>query len=541
MPEYITISKKVERKTYIRGRFVGKYMGYIDYDNSNLYHENFYNLEILDGEIILQKNKAQIHRWEDVENEEEVLFNYGFDALPQPIKCTIQEADGSVKHYKIILQEPKLVNCILSKNINETDKVFGDIEGDISGYIVHFDTVEEEIEVKDETPILTSPIHIKHKTNNKTGQKELSRNYIRWEYYYSDGTTYWGEWEWKKQEDTGPTIVEFLTGLFQILILLAIVVPLLVIGWRVILPILAVVVGFYLLSIVANLFIRLLGWLVQIISIGFFIFFIFSLITVFNDTSNHNGSIVSTDTEAEVEKIEYNPISKDSIISHYRIWEDYEGKQYAANIKTRFSDIRAVNSFRNNLSIGFQSTRQYNAVVNQLYEFEKNKLDLLYIEFDSLKTAHQLNATEFAEVIVSCIQDIPYTLILNDACNANLYNDKFIREYLQNGERCEEYVKYGLFSPTEFMANLSGDCDTRTLLLYTVLSHYNYDVIMLGSELYKHAVIGMNLPYTGVFKIINNKKYVLWETTDKGYRPGVLSKEISNTAFWNVTLNSTYN
>jgi hypothetical protein len=160
---------------------------------------------------------------------------------------------------------------------------------------------------------------------------------------------------------------------------------------------------------------------------------------------------------------------------------------------------------------------------------------------DSLQTENNLTQIEFAEVIVTLIQDIPYSLILPDACDFRIYNDDFIREYLSTGGKCEGYVKYGLLSPVEFMASLAGDCDTRTLLLFTVLNHYGYDVAMLSSELYKHSIIGINLPYNGLSKTINGKRYVVWETTAQGIPPGIIPREISDMRFWNVSLISNKN
>lgn len=62
-------------------------------------------------------------------------------------------------------------------------------------------------------------------------------------------------------------------------------------------------------------------------------------------------------------------------------------------------------------------------------------LDLVYSKLDSLQSQNSLNKIQFAEVIVSLIQDIPYSLILSDACDASIYNDKSyttINEYARN-------------------------------------------------------------------------------------------------------------
>jgi len=142
----------------------------------------------------------------------------------------------------------------------------------------------------------------------------------------------------------------------------------------------------------------------------------------------------------------------------------------------------------------------------------------------------------FAESIVTCVQDIPYTLILEKACDPSLYNDHFVNEYLSKGGNCHPNVKYGILSPVEFAATLHGDCDTRALLLFMILNHYEYDVAMLSSEVYRHAVIAINLPYLGTSKNINGKRYVLWETTQAGIPPGVFPSEISNMNLWSFNL-----
>jgi hypothetical protein len=59
---------------------------------------------------------------------------------------------------------------------------------------------------------------------------------------------------------------------------------------------------------------------------------------------------------------------------------------------------------------------------------------------------------------------------------------------------------------------------------------------MLGSDAYRHSIIAINLPYRGVSKIIQGKKYVLWETTAPQMKPGDIPNDISNPDFWQVNL-----
>ena len=543
MSEFVTIQEHIERRTYIKGKFKGKFIGYLDHKKSDLLHENFYDLEVLSGEIKTTKDDACIRHWQTGESKEFQPVEKFLTKLPESLLLEVGYEDGITKTYQINLNEPKLSDYLLSNQIYEGDKIFGDITGNISGYIKHYDTRDVEVEVvsdKDGTIVLP-PQTAKTKTTKQTGRTETNGNYTRWEYYYSDGSTYWGNWV-KQNTSDGFSFLGLLGGLLQLLFLLFIIIPLFAVGWKIILPLLIIVGIFYLLSAFQPVIIKLWSWLIRLIGFAFLIFFVLGIISLLtNPLQTTVKKKYATNSDEEIQTTTPDPITGDSIISHFRIWQDYGNKEYSGNINVRVSDFRNVADFRNNISVSPKDPNQYNSIVSQIYDFDKNKLNLLYSMFDSLKAKHNLSEIKFAEVITTCIQDIPYTLVLDNDCNANRYNDKFISEYLGNGGKCEGYIKFGLLAPTEFMGSLIGDCDTRTLLLFTVLNHYNYDVAMLGSELYRHSVIGINLPYNGISKTINGKRYVIWETTEQGIPPGVIPREISDMRFWNVTLISNNN
>jgi hypothetical protein len=79
---------------------------------------------------------------------------------------------------------------------------------------------------------------------------------------------------------------------------------------------------------------------------------------------------------------------------------------------------------------------------------------------------------------------------------------------------------------------------TRTLLLYTVLDHYGYDVALMSSDEYGHSILGINLPYNGISYEYNNSRYVLWETTSPNLKPGIIARKISNLNYWKISLKS---
>jgi hypothetical protein len=186
------------------------------------------------------------------------------------------------------------------------------------------------------------------------------------------------------------------------------------------------------------------------------------------------------------------------------------------------------------------STRNtYDKVVFSLKENDKNKLDGIYKLFDSIQTKNSLSNIKFAEMVVSFVQDIPYVLVLDSDCNPNLYDDSFTKNYLlKNQGDCDGPQRFGINTPLEFLYSLKGDCDTRTLLLYTLLSNYNYDVALMSSEFYGHSILGVNLPINGVKYKYQNQQYVLWETTTPNTRPGLIPNTISNTNNWRISLKS---
>lgn len=142
-------------------------------------------------------------------------------------------------------------------------------------------------------------------------------------------------------------------------------------------------------------------------------------------------------------------------------------------------------------------------------------------------------------MIVSFVQDIPYVLILENNCDPSLYSDNFTRKYLLSpNAKCSGFQRFGINTPVEFLYNLNGDCDTRTLLLYTIMSHYDYDVALMSSEFYSHSILGVNLPLDGLTYSYNNQNYILWETTMPNIKPGQIPNEISNLNNWRISLKS---
>ena len=316
------------------------------------------------------------------------------------------------------------------------------------------------------------------------------------------------------------------------------------------LPQMAVILPFFLILLLLNLIpTRFFSWLFRIIGILLLLGFVASLFHFFNTTSprtyipkpvvTENPEERKTHTEPIIDTLDNADVVNDTIIKHFRIWQDYDGNQYEGTIWTKKSDFVNAKYFKNNLVLNSNSSRAYDEMIYRLKENDKDNLNGVYQLFDSIRQKEQLSNVKFAELIVSFVQDIPYTVIVPDDCNPNLYDNEFIREYLSSPDaRCDSFQKFGINSPVEFMSNLNGDCDTRTLLLYTMLAHYGYDVALFSSEYYAHSIIGINLPLSGIAYQYQNQRYILWETTAPNIKAGVLPKEISNLNYWRISLKS---
>jgi Ca2+/Na+ antiporter len=544
MSELVTIDISHERRTYLKGRFKGKYWALIDDQWSDGKRENYYNIEIYEGEITTKRDGEHFRKWQEGDEFEEYKSHEPFlTKIPSPVICNVLQSDGTVRYYKIELLDVKLSEFHLYNQLHEGEKLFGTIEGDICGYFKHFDV--EQIEVlKEDFEDAIEPEQIIDIPD--VGTTEIKDDYKRTVVRnVVSGKREWSKWERIPRTTTGrrsssgfgiSDVFGSIIGAIGILYWLFFAFMLISVAWKLLLPIASIWLFFFFLSSLPTILSRLSRWALQLLSLGFLVYAFFGIISLLKNPFPTVKRKIAENTPEEVQRKRTDYYFSDTIISHFRVWNDYQGKKYEAWIEVLKSDYEKAKFNRINLPYGFSNSYDYNKVVHSLKSFDQEKLTLLYSTFDSIKSKNNLNETQFAEMIVSCIQDIPYTLILDNACNALLYDDAFIQGYIKNGGNCEGHIRYGLYSPIEFSGNLLGDCDTRTLLLYTILSHFDYDVAMLGSDVYHHSVLAINLPYSGVSKIINGKRYVLWETTAPDLKPGEIPLEISNTDNWLVNL-----
>lgn len=233
-------------------------------------------------------------------------------------------------------------------------------------------------------------------------------------------------------------------------------------------------------------------------------------------------------------------IENDTIPTYtsHRVWKDNYGHNYRGDLTIREQDFLDLHhhlaQYKTNSNKNF-----WGGLYEYLESTDGPKLDLVMQTFERLHAEKKLNQMEFAEMVVSCIQDIPYSFVFQNDCLPAENYEHAIRRVLEDCPSCcLGNVPFGIQNSLSFLQNLKGDCDTRTVLIYSILKHFNYDVAILNSTFYRHSIIGLNIPASGLVKLHKGKKYVVWETTAKYYEAGALPGNFNDITHWEVVLTS---
>lgn len=233
---------------------------------------------------------------------------------------------------------------------------------------------------------------------------------------------------------------------------------------------------------------------------------------------------------------------KDLITDKSITWWDFIQNKYALNYgtsatryfeSTQFHDqqFKAIKA-NNNLEF-------YGQLYRQLDLNDVKKLDSVIIKLQENATRKHLNAVQTAEMVCTFVQEIPYFLVHDFDCKTAVAesNSDFMVEYHRSNKPCLPEVPGGVQSPYEFMHNLKGDCDTRSLLAFTILRSMGIPASVWISEAYGHSVLGVGLPVsTGFYKEINGVKHYAVELTAKGFRLGMISPEQQVRNNWDIAL-----
>lgn len=226
------------------------------------------------------------------------------------------------------------------------------------------------------------------------------------------------------------------------------------------------------------------------------------------------------------------------VFTSLRSWKDNYGTAYKGNLTVRQKDYQELQQYMRTYS-PTNNENYWGQVYAKMDQMDAPKLDLVINLFQEIHHKKNLNQMQFAEMVVTCIQDIPYAFVFEEACLAPKYYEDSIKNILEDcPDCCIGGIKFGVQNPVSFIKNLKGDCDTRTVLIYSILKHFDFDVAIVNSDFYRHSILGLNIPATGLYKPYRGKKYTLWETTGKYFKLGYLPPNTNDVTHWNIILTS---
>ena len=231
----------------------------------------------------------------------------------------------------------------------------------------------------------------------------------------------------------------------------------------------------------------------------------------------------------------------DSLYRHTAQWDDFMNRSYEETYSTTLGQFTQSSRMHQALSgvdprgnVQMYWTSIYQALVKN----DEAKLDSLANYFVIQRDSLALSPTETAEAVVTFIQEIPYYLVHDGTCEeaANAGN-AFMTEYHAEGKPCLANMTAGIQGPYEFIHNLKGDCDTRAVLCFTILSKLGIPSSVWVSEVYGHSIIGIGTPASGNnYKTVGTQRHFATELTAKGFRVGMISPDHTDMDNWIITL-----
>jgi len=407
------------------------------------------------------------------------------------------------------------------------------------------ETIPLDIENKASSEAAASQSGISNEGNQPQRQAQYKNNHVRYHLGENGGAAQWGPWErngsgyWNnllnRWVDWGnhPLFYPLLFLFLALFIYFFPVIPplflaLLIIGFWIVL--LIIIFGLGLTFVVYSSILSGISALLILLTLA-----VFLNIDFLSENFKWEEHVYVPELE-DSPKPDLIEVDSDKFIRHNRVWKDFQGNQFKATVKITESNYSSSLAWHQQYAENMNNESDYERYLSAASKRDSAALTHLYSEMNTLGYNYKLTRKGFAEMLITFVQDIPYTLIVDSNCDPSLYRDNFIRKYLQEGKQCYGYQRFGLLNPAEFTGTLLGDCDTRTLFLYTLFQHFNYDVIILGSQKYGHSILGINLPYHGIHKKVEGKSYFVVETTAQGMYPGILAPSISDMTYWKVNL-----
>ncbi|MCD2424822.1 DnaJ domain-containing protein [Niabella pedocola] len=530
-----------ERKIYVQGVIEAKFQGMPDLvEHYAGQWETCFT--ITPTEILVTISAPDIYAKEAPDEYQRMYSGTDIFTTPigQPVCCKIVTA-GKETYYQLDLYDIRIKDPRLDGITKHEQYSFGTLRGELFAYVLH--RYEEEV-----TETYTACVGTTGRVETKT---EGGQVFTREEQYTENCDTRWTEWRRVPQKSRPYAYSSKTTPVYTTpaplysdwwWLLLLLVAGLI---WPPLFAIILILAGILLLPL-------LLVWMTEKAGKGFHWVLAFLLGAVFLLTigamlqqQTHRPSAGAhtrlDNIRSKKEPIQHPDMPADTLITHTLRWQDRNDSVYTIQLSVRSSQWHQSARAHRQMNEQQYASLGIGGVYSQMLATDQDAIKPAVLAFGALAKAKKLNRSQTASMILSCIQSIPYALVVDRSCSDS-YNDTYINQYLATCKTdcCKGYSKFGVQSPAEFLADLKGDCDTRALFLYSVLGELGYPVALMTSNYYKHAVIAVAFdkppPGNAVGISIDKKSYYLWETTSKKFGPGELPASLSNIHYWNITL-----
>lgn len=223
--------------------------------------------------------------------------------------------------------------------------------------------------------------------------------------------------------------------------------------------------------------------------------------------------------------IDWNVIERDFSITYFTNGSDF---------KRAKENHKEINGFEARDSRSF-----FRMVYQHMIESDNSRIDSIVNVVRQAVSMSNLNQLEAAEYVVGLIQEIPYVLVHDNTCEEVVnQNGSFVREWHIEGKPCLASIPAGVQSPYEFLHNMKGDCDTRSLLGHAILTKLGIHSSIWISEKYGHSILGVAVPgvTSSAVKQLDGLNHFGVELTAKGFRIGMISPNQMDIRNWNVAL-----
>lgn len=230
------------------------------------------------------------------------------------------------------------------------------------------------------------------------------------------------------------------------------------------------------------------------------------------------------------------------IISRHSIEWPYPQRTNLNLMQYATADAEYSKSLDNHDKVSKVSATEEMQFWNQAYRIllvhDQEKVDSIANIVQSVSEKKNFSALQSAEYLVTMIQEIPYVLVHDMTCKEAVLQYKgFVAQYHMQGKPCLPNIVAGVQSPYEFMHNLKGDCDTRTLFAHAVLNKLGISSSVWVSSAYGHSILGVGVPgSSNNRKTVNGVSHYAVELTAKGFRIGMIAPEQNQMSNWKIAV-----